>query len=164
VHIFGSQTICNNNRTQRQMEKSQQELKRTRLRNRRFKNLAEIAVVYHDISKSLLLEYEDGFRKKAKKTQHVSNKNAFEIRRKYICCLATVDILHFQKKKEVECSDIAEEQWAKRRRKGDGLNKNIGVYLQPPSKSLLYSNQNRKYKAKLLWIFEKEYYSLKLTN
>jgi len=38
--------FSHNNRTQGHMEKSQQELKRTRLQNRRFKNLAEIAVVY----------------------------------------------------------------------------------------------------------------------
>jgi len=67
MHSFGSQTFCNNNCSQGQMEKSQQELKRTRLRKRRFKNLAEIAVVYHDLSKSLLLESEDGFRKKQRK-------------------------------------------------------------------------------------------------
>jgi len=47
------------------MEKSQQELKRTRLQNRRFKNLAEIAVVYDRIS-GLIREYDDGFRSKAK--------------------------------------------------------------------------------------------------
>jgi len=67
------------------MKKSQQELKRKKLRNRRFQNLAEIAVVYHDISKSLLLEYEDGFRKKTtKKTQQVRNNNAFEILTKFM--------------------------------------------------------------------------------
>jgi len=69
-----------------------------------------------------------------------------------------------QKKKKADCSEIAEEQWAKRRRKRGGLDKNIGIYLQPPSKLMLYSNQNRKYKAKLLWIFDKESYNLKLTN
>jgi len=53
IHIFGPKTFCNNNRTQAQMENSQQELKRTRLRNK-IKNLAEIAVVYHDISLSLI--------------------------------------------------------------------------------------------------------------
>jgi len=50
------------------MEKSQQELKRTKLRKRRFKNLAEIAVVYHNISKSLLLHKKTVSGKKTKKS------------------------------------------------------------------------------------------------
>jgi len=65
------QTFANKNHTQGQIEKSQQELKRTRLENRRYKNLAELAVVYHKISKSLTTEYEDGKRKKIKKKEMV---------------------------------------------------------------------------------------------
>ena len=65
------QTFACNNRTQGQTEKSQQELKRTRLENRRYKNLAELAVVYHKMSKSLVTEYEDGKRKKIKKKEMV---------------------------------------------------------------------------------------------
>ena len=61
------QTFASNNRTQGQIEKSQQELKKTRLENRRYKNLAELAVVYHKMSKSLATEHEDGKRKKIKK-------------------------------------------------------------------------------------------------
>jgi len=63
------QTFASNNHTQGQIEKSQQELKRTRLENRRYKNLAELAVVglYHKMSKSLVTEYEDGKRNKIKK-------------------------------------------------------------------------------------------------
>jgi len=61
------QTFASNNRTQGQIEKPQQELKRTRLENRRYKNLAELAVVYHKMSKSRVTEYEDGERKKIKK-------------------------------------------------------------------------------------------------
>jgi len=48
------------------MEKSQQELKRTRLQNRRFKNLADIAVVYDQSISGLIRKYDDGFRSKAK--------------------------------------------------------------------------------------------------
>jgi len=54
------QTFASNNRTQGQIEKSQQELKRKRLEDRRYKNLAELAVVYHKMRKSLVTEYEDG--------------------------------------------------------------------------------------------------------
>jgi len=61
------QTFASNNRTQGQIEKSQQELKGTRLENRRYKNLTKLAVVYHKMSKSLVTEYEDGKRKKIKK-------------------------------------------------------------------------------------------------
>jgi len=43
----------------------------TRLENRRYKNLAELAVVYHKMSKSLVTEYEDGKRKKINKKQMV---------------------------------------------------------------------------------------------
>jgi len=65
------QTFASNNRTQGQIEKSQQELKRTRLENRRYKNLAELAVVYQKMSKSLVTEYENGKRKKIKKKEMV---------------------------------------------------------------------------------------------
>jgi len=65
------QTFASNNRTQGQIEKSQLELKRTRLENRRYKNLAEQAVVYHKMSKSLVTEYEDGKRKKIKQKEMV---------------------------------------------------------------------------------------------
>jgi len=61
------QTFACNNRTQGQTEKSQQELKRTRLENRRYKNLAELAVVYHKMSKSLVTEYEDLNERKLKR-------------------------------------------------------------------------------------------------
>jgi len=68
---FSKQTSCgfvslknfsHNNRTQGQMEKSQQELKRTRLQNRRFKNLAENAVAYDPSISGLIRENADGFR------------------------------------------------------------------------------------------------------
>ena len=64
-------TFASNNRTQGQIEKSQKKLKRTCLENRRYKNLAELAVVYHKMSKSLVTEYEDGKRKKIKKKEMV---------------------------------------------------------------------------------------------
>ena len=37
--------------------------------NRRYKNLAELAVVYHKMSKSLVTEYEDGKRKEIEKKE-----------------------------------------------------------------------------------------------
>jgi len=58
------QTFSSENRTQGQIEKSHQELKRTRLRNRKYKNLAELAVVYHRTRDALVAEHEDGLRKK----------------------------------------------------------------------------------------------------
>jgi len=66
------QTFASNNRTERQIEKSQQELKRTCLENTRYKNLAELAVAYHKMSKSLVTEYADGKRKKIKKKEMVA--------------------------------------------------------------------------------------------
>jgi len=55
------------------MEKSQQELKGTRLQNGRFNNLVEIAVVYDQSISGLIREYEDGFRatKKTKFTKSI---------------------------------------------------------------------------------------------
>ena len=67
------------NRTQGKMEKSQQELKRTRLKTRRSNNLAEIVVVYDESISGLIWEYEDGFRvtKKAKFTKNIEEVNSF---------------------------------------------------------------------------------------
>jgi len=65
------QTFTSNYHTQGQIEKSQQELKRTRLENRRYKILAELAVVCHKMSKSLVTEYEDSKRKKIIKKEMV---------------------------------------------------------------------------------------------
>ena len=64
------QTFASNNRTQGQIEKSQQELKRTRLENRRHKNLAELAVVYQKMSKSLVTEYEHVNERKLKRKKY----------------------------------------------------------------------------------------------
>ena len=61
------QTFASNNRTQGQIEKSQQELKRTRFENRRYKNLAELAVVYHKMSKSLVTDMKMVNERKFKK-------------------------------------------------------------------------------------------------
>jgi len=58
--------FSHNNRTQGHMEKSQQELKRTRLQNRRLKKLAEIAAVYNKSISGQIREYDDGFSSKAK--------------------------------------------------------------------------------------------------
>jgi len=61
------QTFSSENCTQGQIDKSQQELKRTRLRNGKYRNLAELAVVYHCTHDALVAEHENGFRKKFSK-------------------------------------------------------------------------------------------------
>jgi len=43
------------------MDKSQQELKRTRLENRKYKDLSTFAMQYHQHSKALISKYYDGF-------------------------------------------------------------------------------------------------------
>ena len=45
------------------LENSQQELKRTRMENRKFKDLASFSIQYHLHSDALAVEYDDGFRK-----------------------------------------------------------------------------------------------------
>ena len=45
------------------MEKSQQELKRTRMENRKYKDLATFALQYQKHNDGLIAEYYDGFRK-----------------------------------------------------------------------------------------------------
>jgi len=107
------QTFASNNRTQGQIEKSQQELKRTCLENRRYKNLAELAVVYHKMSKSLVIEYEDGKRKKIKKEEMVGfiflllQSFLWLIQMHFIC-------LHCQDTKPNGSDDTAEEVWLKK--------------------------------------------------
>nr|CAB3263128.1 uncharacterized protein LOC104265342 [Phallusia mammillata] len=83
-----TQTIAKNNRTQGIMEKSQQELKRTRLRGRKFKNLAEFVQVY-DETNLPVLKFHDGYRTKPVK-----------------------------RKKLNVCHDLAEETWAKKSKTG----------------------------------------------
>ena len=61
--FLGEQTFVKHNRTQGVMEKSQQELKRTRLENRKCKDLSTFAAQYHQHSKALISEDYDGFRK-----------------------------------------------------------------------------------------------------
>ena len=56
------QNITKRNRTQGYVEKNQQELKRTRLINRRFTRLDEFAVVYEEMHDGLLREFSDGIR------------------------------------------------------------------------------------------------------
>jgi len=107
------QTFASNNRTQGQIEKSLQELKRTRLENRRYKNLAELAVVYHKMSNSLVTEYEDGKRKKIKKKEMVGfiflllQSFLWMIQMHFIC-------LHCQDAKPNGSDDTAEEVWLKK--------------------------------------------------
>jgi len=61
------QTFSSENRTQRQIEKSQQQLKRTRLQHRKYINLAELAVIYHHTHDARVAEHENIFRKNSAK-------------------------------------------------------------------------------------------------
>ena len=58
------QTFASHNRTQKDKSKNHSKNWRERFENRRYKNVAELAVVYHKMSKSLVTGYEDGKRKK----------------------------------------------------------------------------------------------------
>ena len=58
------QNLTTNNRTQGIMEKSQQELKRTRLEGRRFRRLDEIAVAISQKNTAILREYGDSIKKR----------------------------------------------------------------------------------------------------
>jgi len=61
--VFVVNRHSRNNRTQGVMEKLQQEQKRTRLENRKFKDLATFTVQYDHHTNALISEYYDGFRK-----------------------------------------------------------------------------------------------------
>jgi len=113
------QTFASNNRTQGQIEKSQQELKRTRLENRRYKNLAELAVVYHKMSKSLVIEYEDRKRKKIKKTEMVGF--IFLLLQSFLWMIQII-CLHFQDAKPNGSDDTAEEVWLKKMKSKSATN------------------------------------------
>jgi len=84
-----------------------------RLENRRYKNLAELAVVYHKMSKSLVTEYEDGKRKKIKKKEMVTfiflllQSFLWVIQMHFVC-------LHCQDAKPNGSDDTAEEVWLKK--------------------------------------------------
>jgi len=136
------QTFASNNRTQGQIEKSQQELKRTRLENRRCKNLAELAVVYHKMSKSLVTEYEDGKRKKIKKKEMVGfifllQSFLWMIQMHFIC-------LHCQDAKPNGSDDTAEEVWLKKMKLSPNrqLTK-FGKYMQPATLPLTFDKHKR---------------------
>lgn len=101
-----TQNLSKDNRTSGTMEKSQQELKRTRLRNRRYKRLDEIAIVYHDFYLPLVREFTDSLLIKKK----VGKKRS-----------APVDL-----------NGQEEEVWSKRP-KLDKPNPQLGIYLQPPA-------------------------------
>ena len=80
------------------------------------KNLAELAVVYHKMSKSLVIEYEDGKRKKIKKKEMVRfiflllQSLLWMIQMHFIC-------LHCQDAKPNGSDDTAEEVWLKKMRR-----------------------------------------------
>ncbi|XP_077975501.1 uncharacterized protein LOC144431350 [Styela clava] len=105
--VSNKQNLAKDNRTQGIMEKSQQELKRTRFNNRRFKRLDEIAVVYDQLHDSLIREYQDNLIVRPKKRK-VDNRDQID--------------------QEIE-------KWGKRCR-NMGNDKSKGIYLQPPSRPL----------------------------
>ena len=135
------QTFAINNRTQAQTEKSQQRLKRTRLENRRYKNLAELAVVYHKVSKTLV--HENGKQKKIKKKEMVGfiflllQSFLWMIQMHFIC-------LHCQDSKPNGSDDTAEEVWSKKMKLSPNrqLTK-FGKYMQPATRPLTFDKHKR---------------------
>jgi len=100
------------------MEKSQQELKWTRLENRKFKDLATFAVQYDQHSNALISEYYDGFRTTSFKRKVSADAS---------WCLQSADASFLQ---HAGLSvETATEKWCKRRRL-HRQDKTIGVYLQ----------------------------------
>jgi len=132
------QTFSSENRTQGQIEKSQQELKRTRLRNRKYKNLAELAVIYHRTHDGLMAEHEDGFRKEFAKNLwyyiHQSNIRS-EVCMYFMLC----NCLHIKKNKVSASDEAAGEKWTRRNQKQNVTDKKLGVYLQQPAEAMHYT-------------------------
>ena len=85
------------------MEKSQQELKRTRLENRKFKDLATFTVEYDQHSSALISEYYDGFR-----------TTSFKGKVRPTHCLQSDDA-SFSQRTGLSV-ETAMEKWCKRRR------------------------------------------------
>jgi len=116
------------------MEKSQQELKRTRLENRKFKDLATFTVQYQH-SNALITEYYDGFR-----------TTSFKRKVRPTHCLQSADA-SFSQHTGLSV-ETATGKWCKRRRM-HGQDKTIGVYLQKNKFPLQFksSKQFKSYKA-----------------
>jgi len=108
------------------MEKSQQDLKRTRLENRKFKDLATFAVQYDQHSNALILEYYDGFR-----------TTSFKRKVRPTHCLQSADA-SFSQHTGLSV-ETATEKWFKRRRL-HGQDKTIGVYLQKSKSPLQFKS------------------------
>ena len=100
------QNLTRDNRTQGIMEKSQQELKRTRCHGRRFRGLHEFAQVYNEEHIGLIREFKDGVR--------LGNKRV---------------------RRNTDTVNQEEEQWRKRSRE-ETPDTSIGKYLQAPPKEL----------------------------
>jgi len=111
------------------MKKSQQELKRTRLENRKFKDLATFAVQYDQHSNALISEYYDGFR-----------KTSFKRKVRPSPCLQSDDA-SFPQHSDVSAEN-ATEKWCKRRRL-HGQDKTIGVYLHKSKFPLQFKSSKR---------------------
>jgi len=115
--------------TGRYGKKSQQELKRTRLENRKFKDLASFAVQYDQHSNALISEYYDGFR-----------ATSFKRKVRPTHCLQSADA-SFSRHTGLSV-ETATEKWCKRRRLR-GQDKTIGVYLQKSKFPLQFKSSNQ---------------------
>jgi len=109
------QTFAKHNRTQGIMEKSQQELKRTRMENRKFKDLASFAIQYHLHSDALAVEYDDGFRETCfrRKVRNARMLCVSQITENNLCMVNST-LFRFQKYQDC---DTAAEKWSKREKK-----------------------------------------------
>ena len=109
------QTFAKHNRTQGIMEKSQQELKRTRMENRKFKDLASFGIQCHLHSDALAVEYDDGLRKTCfrRKVRNARMLYVSQITENNLC-MVNYTLFRFQKYQDC---DTATEKWSKREKK-----------------------------------------------
>ena len=104
-----AQTYCRNNRTQGIIEKSMQELKRTRLRNyRRYKNMAELAYHLNESTQVCVVQYYDSLPGLKNRLQKLEQQN-------------------------LEPQSV----WGKGKTKSNEVKRkqtNLGTYVKPPKK------------------------------
>jgi len=129
VRYFKSKVGLFHNRTHGVMEKPQQELKRTRLENRKFKNLASFAMQYDQHCNALISEYYDGFR-----------KTFFKRKVRPSPCLQGTDAT-FPQHTDIPVEN-GKEKWCERKRL-HGQDKTIGVYLQKSKFPLHFKSSKR---------------------
>ena len=112
--------LSRSTRTQGNIEKSFQELKRTRLGNRRFGRLDEFVVMYDALHKPLIREFQDGMQSASKKKTKIQPKSGFS-------------------NNKPDCDE--EEIWRKRHRH-KLPDTSIGKYFQSPVKRLRHVSNN----------------------